>query len=184
MLIILVERVKSYLDSEIVPGQAGFRTGLGTRDQLFNMCLIMEKMREANIPLFICFIDYSKAFDCINYNKLWSAMNKIGRPAHLIALFENLYDSQSPSIHTPAGETEYFCNGKGVRQGCILSPHLFNIYTEIIMRLAITEEHNVKIGGKTISNLRYADDTALLATTENKLHIILVSCRSWMTSAY
>ena len=102
-------------------------------------------------------------------------MNKIGIPAHLTALLENLYDSQSSSIRTPASETEYFCNGKGVRQGCILSPHLFNIYTEIIMRLAITEEHSVKIGGKTISNLKYADDTALLATTENELQIILNS---------
>ena len=95
-------------------------------------------------------------------------MNKIGIPTHLTALLENLYNSRSSSIRTPAGETEYFCNGKGVRQGCILSPHLFNIYTEIIMRLAITEEHDVKIGGKAISNLRYADDTALLATTKKR----------------
>ena len=78
-----------------------------------------------------------------------------------------------PAFAHQAGETEYFCNGKGVRQGCILSPHLFYIYTEIIMRFAITEEHNVKIGGKAISNLRYPDDTALLATTENELQIIL-----------
>src|SRR6218665_881645 len=113
----------------------------------------------------ICFIDYSKAFDCINHELLWKTLLEMGIPKHLIQLLKGLYEDQSAVIRTEFGDTDRFKIKNGVRQGCILSPFLFNLYAERIMRKAEMAEakEGVKIAGRTLNNLRYADDTTLMA---------------------
>ena len=116
--------------------QAGFRKGRGTRDQIANICWIMEKAREFQKNIYFCFIDYAKAFDCLDHNKLWKILREMGIPNHLTCLLRNLYAGQKAAVRTEHGTTDWFKIGKGVRQGCILSPCLFNFYAENIMRNA------------------------------------------------
>lgn len=148
--------------------QAGFRRGRGTRDQIANIRWIMEKAREHQKDVYLCFIDYSKAFDCVNHAKLWNILRSMGVPEHLILLMRNLYIGQEATVRTEFGETEWFKIRNGVRGGCILSPYLFNCYSEYVMRTAQLENTTagIHIGGEIIINLRYTDDTTLLA--ENK----------------
>src|SRR6218665_3228042 len=121
--------------------------------------------RSLHKEVHICFIDYSKAFDCINHELLWKTLLEMGIPKHLIQLLKGLYEDQSAVIRTEFGDTDTFKIKKGVRQGCILSRFLFNLYAERIMRKAGIEEvkEGMKIAGKTLNNLRYADDTTLMA---------------------
>ena len=125
----------------------------------------MERQREYGQKVYICFIDYSKAFDCINHELMWKTLGEMGIPKHLIHLLKGLYEDQIAVIRTEYGDTDRIRIKKGVRQGCILSPFLFNLYAERIMRLAGMDEaeEGVKIAGRTMNNLRYADDTTLLA---------------------
>ena len=102
------------------------------RDQIANICWIIEKAREFQKNIYFCFIDYAKAFDCVDHNKLWKTMKEMGIPNHLTCLLRNLYESQEATVRTGHGTTDWFQIGKGVRQGCILSLCLFNIYTEYI----------------------------------------------------
>ena len=169
LLIIILERIKNIIEKEIAEEQAGFRSGRGTRDHLHNLRTILEKTIAHDQTTFICFIDYSKAFDCTDYTHVWHILNKLGFPKHIIRLIKQLYEQQEASIRVNTGNTEKFKTGKGVRQGCILSPYLFNTYTEHIMREAITEADGISIQGKKISNLRYADDTALISNSEDNL---------------
>ena len=113
--------------------------------------------------MYFCFIDYAKAFDCVDRNKLWKVLKEMGIPDHLICLLRNLYAGQEATIRTEH-ETDWFQIGKGVCQGCILSPYLLNLYAEYIMRNAGLDEAQagIKIAGRNISNLRYADDTTLM----------------------
>ena len=120
--------------------QAGFRKGRGTRDQIANICWIIEKTRDFHKNIYFCFIDYAKAFDCVGHNKLWKILQEIGIPDHLTCLLRNLYAGQEPTVRTEHGTTDCFQIGKGVYQGCILSPCLFNFYAEYIMRNAGLEE--------------------------------------------
>ena len=115
-----------------------------------------------------CFIDYAKAFDCVDHNKVWNILNEMGIPDHLICLLRNLYASQEATVRTGHGTTDWFQKGKGVCQGCILSPCLFNLYAKYTMRNAGLEEAQagIKIAGRNINNLRYADDTTLMAESE------------------
>ena len=114
-----------------------------------------------------CFI-YVFPFDCVDHEKLWLALREIGIPEHLINIMCSLYNRQEATVRTEKGNTEWFNIGKGVRQGCILSPYLFNIYTEIIMRKALeSTETGIKVGGQVIDNMRYADDTTLVDDTEH-----------------
>ena len=115
--------------------------------------------------LLICFIDYAKAFDCVDHNKLWKILKEMGIPDHLTCLLGNLYTGQGATVRTGHRTTDWFKIGKGVRQGCILSPCLFNLYAEYIMRNAGLEEAQagIKTAGRNINNLRYADDTTLMA---------------------
>ena len=118
----------------------------------------MEKAREfQNKHLFLLF-DYAKAFDCVEHNKLWNILKEMGIPDHLTCLFRNLYAGQGATVKTGHGTTNWFQTGKGVHQGCILSPCLFNFYAEYVMRNAGLEEAQagIKIGGRNINNLRYA----------------------------
>ena len=128
-----------------------FGRGRGTRDQIANICWIMEKAREFQKNIYFCFVDYAKAFDRVNHNKLWKILKEIGIPDHLTCLLRNLYAGQEATVRTEHGTTDWFQIGKGVRQGCILSPYLFNLYAENIMRNAGLEEAQAGIktaGGK------------------------------------
>ena len=171
LLKIIQKRLTPYIDREISIEQAGFIKGRGTRDQIANIRWILEKVREVKKEIYFCFIDYSKAFDCVDHNTMWLVMRKIGIPEHLIILIKNLYHKQEAHVRTMYGPTDWFEISKGVRQGCILSPYLFNLYGEIIMRNAGLYDNNIgiKVHGRAINNLRYADDTTLIAETKEDL---------------
>ena len=156
------------MNHKLSDAQAGFRNGRGTRDQMANICWIIEKAREFQKNIYFCFIDYAKAFDCVNHNKLWKILKEMGIPDHLTCLLRNLYAGQETTVRTGHGTTDWFQIGKGVCQGCILPPCLFNLYAEYIMRNAGLEETQtgIKIAGRNINNLRYADDTTLMAERE------------------
>ena len=161
MLKILQARLQQYMNHELPDVQAGFRKGGGTRDQIANIRWIMEKAREFQKNIYFCFIDYAKAFDCVDHNKLWKILKEMGIPDHLTCLLRNLYAGQEATVRTGPGTTDWFQIWKGVGQGCILSPCLFNLYAEYIMRNAGLEEAQagIKIVGRNTNNLRYAEDT-------------------------
>ena len=140
MLKILQARLQQYVNHELPDVQAGFRKGRGTRDQIANICWIMEKAGEFQKNIYFCFIDYAKAFDSVDHNKLWKILKEMGIPDHLTCLLRNLYASQEATVRTGHGPTDWFQIGKGVRQGCILSPCLFNLYAEYIRQNAGLEE--------------------------------------------
>ena len=118
---------------ELPDVEAGFRKGRGTRDQIANIFWIIEKAREFQKNIYFCFVDYAKAFDCVDHNKLWKILKEMGIPDHLICLLWNLYAGQEAPVRTRHGTMDWFKLGEGVRQGCILSPCLFNLYAEYIM---------------------------------------------------
>ena len=170
LLRVIQRRLEVFLIPELPIEQAGFRRGRGTRDHIANLRWMMEKAREYQRDLYMCFIDYKKAFDCVDHERLWVILRGMGVPVHLIVLLKRLYTNQEARVRTEFGETDNIDIGKGVRQGCILSPLLFNIYAEIIMREALEEwESGISIGGRMVTNLRYADDTTLLAGTKKEL---------------
>ena len=150
--------------------QAGFRKGRGTRDQIANICWIIEKAREFQKNIYFCFIDYTEAFDCVDHNKLWKILKEMGIPDHFNCLMRNLYTGQEATVRTRHGRIDWFQIRKGVHQGCILSPCLFNLYVEYIMRNAGLDEAQtgIKIAGRNVNNLRYADDTTLMAENEEE----------------
>ena len=166
---ILQARLRQYVNCELPDVQSGFRKGRGTRDQMANICWIIEKAREFQQNIYFCFIDYTKAFDCVDHNKLWKILKEMGIPDHLTCLLRNLYAGQEATIGH--GTTDWFQIGKWVCQGCILPPCLVNFYAEYIMRNAGLEEAQagIKIAGRNINNLRYADDTTLMAEIEEEL---------------
>ena len=168
MLKILQARLQQYVNCELPDVQAGFRKGRGTRDQIANICWIIEKAREFQKKLL--FIDYAKAFDCVDHNKLWEILNEMGIPDHLTSILKTLYVGQEATVRYGHGTTDWFQIGKGVYQGCILSPCLFNLQSEYIMQNTglYGAQAGIKIGGKNINNLRYADDTTLMAESELK----------------
>ena len=128
----------------------------------------MEKERDFQKNIYFCFIDYAKAFDCADHNKLWKILQEMGIPDHLTCLLRNLYAGQEVTVRTGHGTTDWFQIGKGVCQGCILSHCLFNLYAEYIMRNTELEETQagIKIAGRNINHLRYTDDTTLIAESE------------------
>ena len=137
------------MNCEIPDIQAGFRKGRGTRDQIANIRWIVEKTREFQKNIYLSFIDYAKAFDWVDHNKLWKILKEMGVPDHLTCLLRNLYAGQEATVRTGHGTTDRFQVGKGVCQDCILSPCLFNFYAEYIMRNAGLEEAQagIKIAG-------------------------------------
>ena len=159
------------MNGELPDVQAGFRKGRGTRDQIANIHWITKEAREFQKTIYFCCIDYAKAFDCVDHNQLWKILQEMGIPDHLTCLLRNLYSGQEATIRTEHGTTDWFQIGKGVCQGWILSPCLFNVYAEYIMRNAGLEETQagIKIAKRNINNLRYADDTTLRAESEEEL---------------
>ena len=131
MLKILQARLQQYMNRELPDIQAGFRNSRGNRDQIANVCWIIEKAREFQKS--ICFTDYAKAFDCVDHNKLWNILQEMGIPDYLTCLLRNLYAGQEAIVRTGHGTMDWFQIGKGVHQG-FLSPCLFNLYAEYIMR--------------------------------------------------
>ena len=170
MLKILQARLQKYVNCELPDVQADFRKGR-TRDQITNIHWIIEKAREFQKNICLCFIDCAKAFDCVDHNKLWEILKEMGIPDHLIYLLSNLCAGQEATVRTGHGTTDWFQIGKGVRQGCILSPCLFNLYAEYIMRNAGLEEAQaeIKIAGRNINNLIYADDSTHMAKSEEEV---------------
>ena len=163
MLRILQARLQQYMNRELPDVQAGFRKGRGTRDQIANIPWIIKKAREFQKNIYFCFIDYAKAFDCVDHNKLWKILKEMGIPDHLSCLLRNLYAGQEATVRTGHGTPDWFQIGKGVHQVCISSPCLFNFYAEYIMRNAGLEETQagIKIVRRNINNFRYVDDTTL-----------------------
>ena len=144
MLKILQARLQQYMNRELSDVQAGFRKGRGTRGQIVNFCWIIKKAREFQKNIYLCFIDYAKAFDCVDHHKLWKILKEMGIPAHLTCLLRNLYSDQEATVRTGHGTTDCFQIGKGVCQSYILSPCLFNLYADYIMRNAGLEEAQLK----------------------------------------
>ena len=167
------------MNCELPDVQAGFRKGRGTRDQIANIRWIIEKAREFQKNIYFCFIDYAKVFDCVDHNKLWKILKDMGIPDHLTCLLRNLYAGQEATVRTGHGTTDWFQIVKGVHQGCILSSCLFNLYAEYIMRNAGLEEAQagIKIAGRNINNLRYADDATLMAESEEELKSLLMKIK-------
>ena len=159
--------------------QAGFRKGRGTSDHIGNISWIIEKARKFQKNISFCFIDYAKAFDYVDHNKLWKILQETEIPHQLTCLLKNLYWGQEATVRTEHGTTDWFQIGKEVRQGCILSPCLFNLYAEYIMRNAGLEEAQawIKIARRDINNLRYADDTTLMAESEEELKSLLMKVK-------
>ena len=133
MLKILQARLQQYVNHQLPDIQAGFRKGRGTRDQIANNFWMIQKARKFQNSIYFCFIDYAKAFDCVDHNKLWKILNKMGIPDHLTCFLRNLYAGQEETVRTIYGTTDWFQIRKGVCQGCILSPCLLNFYAEYIM---------------------------------------------------
>ena len=155
--------------------QFGFRNGRGIRDQIANICWIIEKASEFQKNIYFYFIDYAKTFDCVSHSKLWKILEKMGVPDHFNSLLRNLCLGQEATVRTGHGTMDWFQMGKGVHQCCILSPCLFTLYAEYIMRNAGLEEAqaSIKIPRRNINNLRYADDTTLKAESEEIKRILM-----------
>jgi len=175
MLKILQARLQQYMHRELPYVQADFRKGRGTRDQIANIHWTIEKAREFQKNIYFCFTDYAKAFDCVDHNKLWKILKEMGIPDHQTCLLRNLYAGQEATVTTGHGTTDWFQVAKGVRQSCILSHCLFNLYAEHIVRNAGLEEAQagIKIARRNINNLRYADDTTLMAKSEELKSLLM-----------
>ena len=150
-----------------------------------------SEKQEFQRNIYFCFTDYAKAFDCVDHNKLWKILREMGILDHLTWLLRNLYAGQEATVRTGHGTTDWFQIGKGVRQGCILSRCLFNFYAEYTMRNAGLDEAQagIKIARRTINNLRYADDTSLMAESEEQLKSLLMKMKekkwkSWLKTLH
>ena len=139
----------------------------------------MEKAREFQKNIYFCFLDYAKAFDCVDHRKLWKILKEMGIPDHLTCLLRNLYAGQEATVRTGRGTTDWFQIGQGVHQGCILSTCLFNLYAEYLMRNVGLEETQagIKIAWRNINNLRYADDITFMAESEEELKSFLMKVK-------
>ena len=167
------------MNHELPDVQAGFRKGRGTRDQIADICWIIEKAKEFQKNIYFCFIDYAKAFDCVDHDQLWKILKVMGIPDCLTYLLRNLYAGQEATVRTGHRTTDWFQIGKGVCQGCILSPCLFNLYAEYIMRNTGLDEAQaeINIARRNINNLRDADDTTLMAESEEELKSLLMKVK-------
>ena len=177
MLKIFQARLQQYMNCELPDAQAGFRKGRGTRDQIANICWIIEKARDFQKNIYFCFIDYAKAFDYVDHNTLWKILKEMGLPDHLTCLLRNLYSGQEATVRTRHGTTDWFQIGKGVCQGCALSLCLFNLYAQYIMWNARLDEAQagIKLSRRNTNNLRYADDTTLMAESKEELKSLLMN---------
>ena len=172
LLKIILYRNSAAIDREIGENQSGFRKGKGTREGIFNLRTINERYLEKQKDVYICFIDYEKAFDRVNHEKLIEKLKLAGMDGKDVRIIARLYWEQAAVVRTDQGNSEGIEIRRGTRQGCVLSPYLFNLFTELIFRAIESEDEGVSVGGRRISNLRYADDTAITAENENELQIL------------
>ena len=175
MFKILQARLQQYMKQELPDVQAGFWRGRGTINQIANICWVMQNARRFQKHIYyFCFIDYTKAFDCVDHNKLWKILKDMRVPDHLTCLLTNLYAGQEATVRTGHGTMDWFQTGKGVCQGCILSPCLFN-QAGYIMGNARTDESQagIKTARKKINKLRYANDATLMAESKDELKSLL-----------
>ena len=163
------------MNHELPDVQAIFRKDRGTRDQIANILWIIKKASEFQKIIYFRFIDYAKTFDCVDHNKLWKIPKEMGILDHLTCLLRNLYARQKATIRTGHRTTDWFQIGKRVRQGCLLSPCLFNLYAEyIIKNTGLNEaQAGIKIVSRNINNLSYADDTTVMAETEEVKSLLM-----------
>ena len=182
MLKILQARLQQYMNRELPDVQAGFRKGRGTGDQIANIHWIIGEKRRIPENIYFCFIEYAKAFDCVDHNKLWKILKEVGIPDLFTYLPRNLYAGQEVTVRTGHGITDWFQTGKGIHQGCILSPCLFNLYAEYIMQNARLDEV-CKLESILLGNLRYADHlryldyTTLKTESEEELKSLLMKVK-------
>ena len=160
------------MNCELPDVQAGFRKGRGTRNQIANICWIIKKAREFQKNIYFCFVDYAKAFDCMDHITLWKTLQEMGIPDHLTCLLRNLYAGQEATVITRHGTTDWFQIGKGVHQDSIFSPCLFNLYAEYI-RLDEAQA-GFTIARRNINKLRYSEDTTLMAASKEELNSLLM----------
>ena len=179
MLKILQARLQQYVNCELPDVQSGFIKGRGTKDQIAKIHWIIEKARAFQKNIYFCFIDYTKAFDWMDHNKLWKILKEMGIPDHLTCLLRNLYAGQEATVRIGHCTTDWLQIGKGLCQDCVLSPCLFNLYAKYIMRNAGLDEAQagIKIAGRNINNLRYADDTTFMAESEEERKSLLMKVK-------
>ena len=175
----LQARLQQYVNWELPDVQVGFRKGRGTRNQIANFYWIIEKARGFQENMYFCFIDYAKAFYCVDHNKLWKILKEKGIPDHLTSILKNLYAGQKATVRTGHGTTDWFQVGKGVHQGGTLPPCLINLYAKYTIRNARLDEAQteIKTAGRNINNLRYADDTTLMEESEEELKSLLIKVK-------
>ena len=159
MLKILQARLQQYMNLELPDVQSGFTQGRGTWDQVANICWIIRKAREFPRNIYFCFIDYAKAFDNVDHNKLWKILKEMGIPDHLTCLLRNLHTGHETTVRTGHGTTDWFQIGKGVRQGCMLSLYLFNLYAKSMMQNVGLDEAQAKI--KIAGEISIISDTQM-----------------------
>ena len=170
MLKLIKNRIAPIIEQQLSDSQYGFRTGRGTRDAICQLRIMMERCLEMQKTLYICFIDYTKAFDRVKHDMLFEILSKAGVPDKEINIIKSLYLQQKATVRYENETSEEITIKRGVRQGCILSPCLFNIYTEYLIREALEDGEGININGQNITNIRYADDTIILAESEQQLH--------------
>ena len=172
LLRVLMSRMRKNLKPEISRTQFGFVPDKGTRNAIFTLSMLMERCIEVQKDLFICFIDYSKAFDKVRHDELFKILEGLDIDGKDLRIIRNLYWNQNAAVRIEGEFSEYKQIKRGVRQGCVLSPDLFNIYSETIIR-TLGDSPGIKINGETINNIRYADDTALIADSKENLQLLL-----------
>ena len=167
------------MNRELPDVQGGFRKGRGTRYQPANIHWIIEKAREFQKNIYFCFIDYAKAFNCVDHNKPWKTPKEMGIPDHFTCLMRNLYADQEATVRTKDRTMDWFQIGKGVCEGCMLSPCILNLHAEYIMQNASLDEAQaeIQIAKRNINNLRQADDTTLTAESEEELKSLLMKVK-------
>ena len=176
ILKVILKRIRRKIRREVSEEQCGFMEGKGTSNAIFILRMIVERTIEKQRDLYLCFIDYEKAFDRVKHTHLMEILENIGIDKNDLNIIRKLYWSQKACVRVSGEETEYQEIRRGVRQGCVLSPDLFSLYGEMIMR-RIRECEGVRIGGQNINNIRYADDTVLVADSEEKLQVMLDEIR-------
>ena len=171
---IIYNRIYRKCEGQVNDTQFGFRNGVKTREALFSLNVLTQQCRDVNYDVYACFVDYRKAFDCVNHEKMVAVLKEAGIDRSDIRIITHLYWAQTAEVKISGQASDQIQIKKGVRQGCVLSPLLFNIYSEAVFREALTEASGgVIVNGKIINNLRYADDTVLLASSEAELQLMV-----------
>ena len=179
MFKILQARLQQYMNQELPHAQAGFRKGGGNRDQVANIHWIIEKAREFQKKIYFCFINYAKALNCVDHNKLWKILQEMGISDRLTCLLRSLFAGQEATIRTRHETTDWCQIGKRVCQGYILSPSLFNLYAKYILKNGGLDDSQtgIKIAGTNSNNLRYANNTTVMAESQAERKSLLMKVK-------